>query len=836
MTFFEFIAEEVRELPRRAGLPHARGGGRPRRAARRRARRSTTGRPPGLDLAPILARARARRRRGPRCTTRAQDHGLDEGPRQPADRAAPPTRSSTASRSRLELPIRNVNRTVGTMLGSRGDHGGYGGAGLPDGTIDITLTGSAGQSFGAFLPARHHPAAGGRRQRLRRQGPVRRPGRRPAGPRRPPSRPSDNVIAGNVIAATARPSARCSCAAWSASGSACATPAPRAVVEGVGDHGLRVHDRRQRRSILGPTGRNFAAGMSGGTAYVLDLDHAHGQPRAGRPASALDAEDDATSLRDAASSGTARRPARRSRRGCSPTGARRRRPVHQGAAARLPAGARRAAKARARGPDPTATTSGTDHGGRPWLTQGFLKDRQRELPRRRPVAGAHAGLERGLRAEQPATDLAAQAGRCMDCGIPFCHNGCPLGNLIPEWNDLVWRGDWRQRHRAAARDQQLPGVHRAAVPGAVRDGLRAGHQPARRSPSSRSRSRSSTRPVDRRLGRPAAAASGCPASTVAVVGSGPAGLAAAQQLTRAGPHRRGLRARRPDRRPAALRHPRVQDGEAPPRPAPRADAAEGTPFRAGRRGRRGPHRGRPAHAVRRGGLADRRHRRRATCRCPGASWTASTRPWSSCRRPTGWPRGRPSPDQITADGQARRRSSAAATPAPTASARRSGRAPRSVTQLEILPRPPDERAAHQPWPTYPMMFAVVQRARGGRRAGLRRVDREVRRRRRRQRARRCGCVEVELVDGRRSPTVAGTEREIPARAGAARDGLHRAGDGGADRPARRRRSTTAATSPATTTYATNVPGVFVAGDAGRGQSLIVWAIAEGRAAAAAVDA
>ena len=79
-----------------------------------------------------------------------------------------------------------------------------------------------------------------------------------------------------------------------------------------------------------------------------------------------------------------------------------------------------------------------------------------------------------------SAQLQRQAGRCMDCGIPFCHNGCPLGNLIPEWNDLVWRGDWPRGDRAAARDEQLPGVHRAALPGAVRGGLRARHQPAGR--------------------------------------------------------------------------------------------------------------------------------------------------------------------------------------------------------------------------------------------------------------------------------------------------------------------------------------------------------------------
>ena len=61
----------------------------------------------------------------------------------------------------------------------------------------------------------------------------------------------------------------------------------------------------------------------------------------------------------------------------------------------------------------------------------------------------------------------------MECGVPFCHSGCPLGNLIPDWNDLVYRDRFREAIAAAAPDEQLPRVHRAAVPGAVRGRLRA---------------------------------------------------------------------------------------------------------------------------------------------------------------------------------------------------------------------------------------------------------------------------------------------------------------------------------------------------------------------------
>ena len=73
--------------------------------------------------------------------------------------------------------------------------------------------------------------------------------------------------------------------------------------------------------------------------------------------------------------------------------------------------------------------------------QGFLTTRERELPTRRPVPVRIRDWKE-VYEEQERGQLQRQAGRCMDCGIPFCHSGCPLGNLIPEWNTLAWRGDW----------------------------------------------------------------------------------------------------------------------------------------------------------------------------------------------------------------------------------------------------------------------------------------------------------------------------------------------------------------------------------------------------------
>ena len=121
---------------------------------------------------------------------------------------------------------------------------------------------------------------------------------------------------------------------------------------------------------------------------------------------------------------------------------------------------------------------------------------------------------------------------------------------------------------------------------------------------------------------------------VAVVGSGPAGLAAAQQLTRAGHDGDGVRARRPHRRPAALRHPRVQDGEAPHRPAPRADGGRGHRVPRRRERRRRHHRRSSCGPSSTRSCWPAARQRGATCRSRAASSTASIRRWSSCRGPT----------------------------------------------------------------------------------------------------------------------------------------------------------------------------------------------------------
>ena len=294
----------------------------------------------------------------------------------------------------------------------------------------------------------------------------------------------------------------------------------------------------------------------------------------------------------------------------------------------------------------------------------------------------------------------------MDCGIPFCHQGCPLGNLIPEWNDLVWRDDWDgaiERLHATNNFPEFTGrlcpapCETACVLGINQDPVTIKNVEVAIIDQA----------WDERLGPPAAA-----------------GVALRQDGRR---HR--LRARPgsppPSSSPAPATRSRSTSG--PTRSA--ACCATASPSSRWRRststggstrcGARAPS---SAPASTSGDdldrrrscserydavvLADRRHRRRATCRCPGASSAASTRRWSSCRRPTGSRSARTVEDQITRRRQARRdhrrRRHRRRLPRHGASAR----ARASITQLEIMPQPPDDAAGDQPWPTYPMIFRV----------------------------------------------------------------------------------------------------------------------------------
>ncbi len=265
VAFMEFIAQEVREHLAALGFRSIEEAIGHTEVLDTRAAEAHW-KAEGLDLSPVLHQPELR---DGQCRHQriAQDHGLEKALDHTLIQLAEGA-IADGTPVRLELPVRNVNRTVGTMLGSEVTKR-WGGAGLPDDTIDVTFTGSGGQSFGAFLP---------RGITLRLIGDTNDfLGKGLSGGRitlRPhPEAPlvaEQNIVAGNVIAygATAgeiflrgkvgeRFCVRNSGAV--------------AVVEGVGDHGCE-YMTGGRAVVLGSTGRNFAAGMSGGIAYVLDLD------------------------------------------------------------------------------------------------------------------------------------------------------------------------------------------------------------------------------------------------------------------------------------------------------------------------------------------------------------------------------------------------------------------------------------------------------------------------------------------------------------------------------------------------------------------------------------
>ncbi len=463
--------------------------------------------------------------------------------------------------------------------------------------------------------------------------------------------------------------------------------------------------------------------------------------------------------------------------------------------------------------------------------RGFLKVRHRALPPNRPVPvrlqdwkDVHEQLQEG----QPF--LVAQAGRCMDCGIPFCHNGCPLGTLIPEWNDLVWRGQWADAIERLHATNNFPEFTGRICPAPCESACVLGiNQPpvtiknVEVSIIDEAFDRGWVAPqIPQRLS----------GHTVAVVGSGPAGLAAAQQLTRAG-HTVAVY-ERDDAIGGLLRYG-VPDFKLEKHHIDRRLAqmtAEGTRFR-------------PNVAIGTDvSWADLRARYDAVVVATGATVPRELRlpgreldgvhvAMDFLHQANVAAQGREVPGQITAAGKHVVVIGGGDTGSDcVGTALRQGAA--SVTTLAIGRRPPSERPANQPWPTDPVVFEVSSsHEEGGERDYLASTvafvgddDGSVR-------ALRLATTEY-LPDGRRVPTP-GTEHEIPADlvlicmgfSGPETDALTaQLGVELTERGLVRRDEA----------FASSVPGVFVAGDAGRGQSLIVWAIAEGRAAAAAVDA
>ena len=459
--------------------------------------------------------------------------------------------------------------------------------------------------------------------------------------------------------------------------------------------------------------------------------------------------------------------------------------------------------------------------------RGFLKTRERELPERRPVPVRIRDWKEVYEEQQLGT-LQRQAGRCMDCGIPFCHSGCPLGNLIPEWNDLSWKGEWEEAIERLHATNNFPEFTGRLCPAPCETACVLGiSQPAvtikqvEKTVVEEGFERGYVTPqVPTRL----------TGKTVAVVGSGPAGLAAAQQLTRAG-HTVAVFER--DDAPGGLMRYGIPEFKMEKGILDRRIEqmkAEGTRFRCnteiGVTLTAEQLRSRYDAVVLAMGATVRRD-----LPVPGREHTGTYQAMEYLPQANRVALGGEVKGQILATGKDVVVIGGGDTGADCiGTALRQGA--NSVTSLEIMPQPGEERPANQPWPTYPMIFRVASaHEEGGERvysASTKEIladdDGNV-----------SGLkiVEVKFVDGK-FEEVEGSERVIPAQLVLLAMGfLGPQGEGlleqlGVDTDERSNVQRDA-------NYMSSVPGVFVAGDCGRGQSLIVWAIAEGRSAARGVD-
>jgi glutamate synthase (NADPH) small chain len=420
----------------------------------------------------------------------------------------------------------------------------------------------------------------------------------------------------------------------------------------------------------------------------------------------------------------------------------------------------------------------------------------------------------------------------MDCGIPFCHNGCPLGNLIPEWNDLVRRGRWRDASERLHATNNFPDFtgrlcpapcEPACVLGINQDPVTIKQIELEIIDKAFDEGFVQPLPPDKLTGK-----------TVAVVGSGPAGLAAAQQLTRAGHN--VVVFERADRIGGLLRYG-IPEFKMEKRVLDRRleqMRAEGTEFRpsvnVGVDITAEQLRADFDAVVLAGGATDGRDLPIPGRDLDGIHQAMEFLPWSNRVQEGDDVLGADGEPPITAKGKKVVIIGGGDTGADClGTVHRQGAA--HVHQFEIMPRPPDSRAESTPWPTYPLMYRVSSaHEEGGERVFAVNTEEFVGK---------DGHVsalkvhEVMLQDGK-FVKMDGSDFELeadlvllamgfvgPEKQGLLTDlGVKLTDRGNVARGA---------------DFDTSVPGVFVAGDMGRGQSLIVWAIAEGRAAAAGAD-
>jgi glutamate synthase (NADPH) small chain len=462
---------------------------------------------------------------------------------------------------------------------------------------------------------------------------------------------------------------------------------------------------------------------------------------------------------------------------------------------------------------------------------GFMKH-TRDTPTRRPVP---IRLRDWKEVYEPFPEgkLKTQAGRCMDCGIPFCHNGCPLGNLIPEWNDLVYRGEWHDAIERLHATNNFPEFTGRLCPAPCEGSCVLGinDQPV-------TIKNVENTIIDRAWDEGWVAPVMATVKTgkkVAIIGSGPAGLAAAQQLTRAG-HSVTVY-ERADRIGGLMRYG-IPEFKMEKRVLDRRLAqmqTEGTRFVTN------------AHVGQTGGpsVDDLRAEHDAIVLAggstigrdlpiPGRELEGVYLAMDYLPLANKVQAGDMADSAISAEGKRVVIIGGGDTGADClGTAHRQGAL--SVHQFEIMPRPSDDRAPDNPWPLFPFTYKVTSAHEEGGERVYSVTTTEFAGEDGKLTALRGHEVVQKVVDGRMTfDKVEGSEFEMPVDLVFLAMGFTGPQPGGMLEQLgvqMDNRGNVARTSD----YCTSVDGVFVAGDMGRGQSLIVWAIAEGRSAAATCD-